>query len=430
MAIYMDAAQAANALGVRKQTLYAYVSRGLIRSQPGDDQRGRKYHAHDVERLAAQKSRGRKPKLVAQAALDWGLPVLESGLSLIEEGQLYYRGRSALELAQSASLEDVARLLWDCPAERAFASAEAAPSRHWRSMMKAMAGEPALRRCEALFALRDPDIDSHVWQENKGDAMDACMSLLRLLTAALLGIEPNADPIHQQCRKSWLLDRAGTETVRAALVLCADHELNASSFTARCIASTGASIGAAITGGLAALSGPLHGGFTDRVEALFQELEASPSIEKTLKERLSRGDLIPGFGHPLYPEGDPRAKAILARLPANATLNGIIASVDRLTGLKPTIDFALVTMRRSLGLPQGSAFALFAISRTVGWIAHALEQREQKRLIRPRARYTGPRPGEGNEKGGTPRKSAELSGMSAAARALTETLMGSVHQHV
>lgn len=111
MPIYMNAQQAAAALSVRRQTLYSYVSRGLIQSLPGDGQRERKFRTADVERLASQKSVGRKPKHVAKATLDWGLPVLESGLTLIEDGQLYYRGHSAIDLAESASLENVARIL-------------------------------------------------------------------------------------------------------------------------------------------------------------------------------------------------------------------------------------------------------------------------------------------------------------------------------
>ncbi|RZI40887.1 helix-turn-helix domain-containing protein [Herbaspirillum sp. HC18] len=394
MAIYMDAAQAAEALGVRRETLYAYVSRGLIRSRDGDGKRSRKYHALDIERLAARKSRSRKPKLVAQATLDWGLPVMESALTLIEDGRLYYRGWNALELAQSSSLEDVARLLWGCAAGHAFPAREAMPSLHWRQTLRALADQSPLVRCEALFAQGRSEVEPG--EEDHAAMMNACMHLLRLLTASMLGTEPSADPIHVQCREKWRLDSKDADTIRMALVVCADHELNASSFTARCIASTGANIGAAILGGLAALSGPWHGGFTERVETLFDELEASRSVARALKARVDRGVIVPGFGHPLYPDGDPRAKAILTHLPRNKTLDTIIATVEKLTGLKPTIDFALVAARRSLGLPRGSAFALFAISRTTGWIAHALEQRGQKRLIRPRANYTGPKPVEDN----------------------------------
>ncbi|HEY8102682.1 MAG TPA: citrate synthase family protein [Burkholderiaceae bacterium] len=392
MAVYMNAKQAAAALGIRQQTLYSYVSRGQIQSLPGDDHRERRFRTADVEKLASQKSVGRKPKHVAKATLDWGLPVLESGLTLIEDGQLYFRGRSVADLAESASLEDIARILWSCEEGYSFDFQEEPPSLLWKNAMRSLEDQSPIVRCAILFSLGHQKINSNIWQRDRIQTIRACLSLLRLLTASALCTEPNAKPIHMQCQKAWNLDDNATDIVRTALVVCADHELNASSFTARCIASTGASIGAAITGGLAALSGPLHGGFTERVEALFKELEASRSFKNSLQERLTRGDIIPGFGHPLYPDGDPRAKAILAKLPRNRELNRIIEIVETLTGKKPTIDFALVAARRHLGLPAGSAFSLFAIGRTVGWIAHVLEQREQRSLIRPRANYIGPRP--------------------------------------
>lgn len=258
--------------------------------------------------------------------------------------------------------------------------------------MRTLEEKSALVRCAMLFALGHPKINSNIWQRDRTQTIRASLSLLRLLTAGVLGAEPSEHPIHVQCQEAWQLDQGAADIVRVALVVCADHELNASSFTARCVASTGASIGAAITSGLSALSGPLHGGFTERVEALFDELETSRSFEDTLQDRLSRGDAIPGFGHPLYPDGDPRAKAVMARLPRNRKLNRIVETVESLTGKKPSIDFALVAARRHSGLPLGSAFGIFAIGRTVGWVAHALEQREQGSLIRPRAGYAGPRP--------------------------------------
>jgi len=175
-------------------------------------------------------------------------------------------------------------------------------------------------------------------------------------------------------------------------VLCADHELNASSFTARCVASTGASLRAAVIGGLAALSGSRHGGVTARVESFWRGLEAA-GLPAQLRRRLAAGEEIPGFGHPLYPDGDPRAIAILDRVvPRYPPARSLIAAVEDLTGQRPNIDFALVALRRFLRLPEGGAFGLFALGRSVCWIAHALEQRETGQLIRPRAVYTGPAP--------------------------------------
>jgi citrate synthase len=174
--------------------------------------------------------------------------------------------------------------------------------------------------------------------------------------------------------------------VRTALVLLADHELNASTFTVRVVASTGASLASALSAGLGALSGPLHGGQTSLVEAMFEEAERADSAQALVERRLWRGDSLPGFGHPLYPDGDPRAAALLAVLPPDPLRTGLLAALERL-GKRPNVDFATVSLRRALGLPAGAALTLFAVGRTAGWIAHALEQRADGKLIRPRARY-------------------------------------------
>lgn len=212
------------------------------------------------------------------------------------------------------------------------------------------------------------------------------------MAAAALGTEPRAAPLHVQCADVWGLGEAAADRVRQALVLCADHELNVSGFTARCIASAGASLKAALVGALAALSGARHGGSTTRVEAVWRMLEGADDIPRAVRDLLAGGMDMPGFGHPLYPAGDVRAKAILAAVgPQCPEAAAIASAVQALTGRGPNLDFALVALRRDLGLPEGSAFLIFALGRSAGWIAHALEQRDSGTLIRPRAVYVGPR---------------------------------------
>jgi citrate synthase len=208
------------------------------------------------------------------------------------------------------------------------------------------------------------------------------------MAAALLGTPVSAAPLHAQCAAVWGVDAAGAESLRAALVLCADHELNASSFAARVVASTGAQLHAAVLGGLAALSGPRHGTASEPVETLWDELEGNTPdvlVARVLETRSS----VPGFGHRLYPQGDPRATSILARLPVQPELAALRRAVHERCGELPNLDLALVAMRRALGLPRSSASIIFALGRSVGWLAHALEQQTQGELIRPRANYVG-----------------------------------------
>ena len=195
----------------------------------------------------------------------------------------------------------------------------------------------------------------------------------------------------------WGLDDPGADLVRRCLVLLADHELNASTFVARCVASTAATPYAVVSAALSALSGRRHGGASARAEALLHEIAERGEPMAVMAVRLARDEHIPGLGHPLYPEGDPRARALLAAaaaaLPsAQGRIEEAVAAARRLTGQHPNVDFALATATTALGLPVGAALSLFVVGRSVGWIAHAIEQYETGTLIRPRARYTGPRP--------------------------------------
>ena len=387
MTEYLSAAEAAVRLGVSRQTLYAYVSRGLLTGHAAGDPRQRRYDAAEVAGLAMAHRRGRRPKEVAKATLDWGLPVLESAITLIHDGRLYYRGIDAVAHAVSASIEETAGLLWRVPPDAAF---PATPPGNPPVMAALFSHYGGRRRDEALlplFAAATSDDATAVWRENSASGYG---DLVRSLVSCVTGAPPSAGPVHQQLAQIWGLDAAGADLVRMALVLCADHELNASSFTARCIASTGASLRACVLGGLAALSGGLHGGMTARIEAFWDGLSAD-DLTGQIRRRLAAGEALPGFGHKLYPGGDVRAAALLTRIGPDFPFPGQISmAVEGLTGRAPNIDFALVALRRHARLPEGAAFCLFALGRSLGWIAHALEQRETRQLIRPRAIYTGP----------------------------------------
>ncbi len=199
-------------------------------------------------------------------------------------------------------------------------------------------------------------------------------------------------------QRAWAPDRPEAEgLLSAALILCADHELNVSAFTARCVASAGSTPYAVVIAALAALQGYKHGGHTAHAAALLSA--AAHGIRPAIAGYLQGGDKLPGFGHPLYPDGDPRATCLLALLgdvypaaPQVRLVDDVCAAVHAILGLRPTIDLALAALALTLGMPRHTPLAIFALGRTAGWIGHASEQYTLDQLIRPRARYTGPAP--------------------------------------
>ncbi len=389
MAHYYSAMQAAARLEVSRQTLYSYVSRGLLRAYPGDSHRERRYLVAAVDQLATRRSSARSPVRAVRDALSWGLPVVESSICTIDAGHLYYRGKDVVSLIDTHGAEEVAALLWQCPKQDAFAAGTPVSAKTPAGGRDAISA----RSLVSWFAAAGRELPSDFRPMGSGPSARACGDLVRILGGCVCRAPPNAGPLRQQCAAAWNLSAKNARLVEAALILCADHELNASSFTVRCIASTAASLHACVLGGLTALSGPRHGGMTTRVEMLWDEVSAAKNLKAMLRAKLEGGEDLPGFGHPLYPEGDIRASAILARLPGRQQRwRPFAQAVEQLTGRRPSLDFALVALRRHLGLPVGAAFGVFALGRSIGWIAHALEQRAAGTLIRPRAAYVGPPP--------------------------------------
>ena len=177
-------------------------------------------------------------------------------------------------------------------------------------------------------------------------------------------------------------------------MLCADHDLNVSSFTARCVASADAPLASSLLAALCALRGRRHGGMTERAAGLVADAGRDGARE-AVSRALGEQGALPGFGHELYPDGDPRGAELLGRAaearadPAVASLVGVAR--DEL-GLEATLDLGLVAIARAHRLPAAAPFCLLALGRSAGWAAHAIEAAGDARLIRPRSRYTGPRP--------------------------------------
>lgn len=226
--------------------------------------------------------------------------------------------------------------------------------------------------------------------QGPADLDNEAATLLDVVADAACGGQGEG-PIHRRLGAVWGCDRQGVDLVRRALVLLADHELNASTFAARVAASTGASLSAAALAGLSALSGPLHGGVGARVKRL-----AAAAIREGPRQmvaaRPAHWTPPPGFGHPLYPEGDPRARALLKSFRIPEPLQALREAVEDATGARGNVDFALEALVQALRLPDDAPFVLFAVARSAGWLAHAREQARDGALIRPRARYIGPTP--------------------------------------
>ena len=375
---WLTAPEAMARLKLKPQTLYAYVSRGLIetRDDAGDSRR-RLYRAEDVARLEQRKARGRRRATIAEDAIAWGEPVLASGITTLAQGRLWYRGQDAERLAETARLEDVARLLWDCGTQR------------FPTLTRAVPAGPPLQRMFTSIAARAATDAAMAGRTRKALYLEAAAVLDTLVDATAGG--PGEGPIHLRLARAWDCEMAGADLIRRALVLLADHELNASTFAARVTASTRASLAACVMAGLAALSGPLHGGMARRVLALMREAGRDGMVAAA-SERLAAGSSVPGFGHPLYPDGDPRARCLLRAFTLPPAYEEARKVVTGLTGEEPNIDFALTALAAHLRLDEEAPYQIFAAARCTGWIAHALEQGETGRLIRPRARYTGPEP--------------------------------------
>ena len=391
---YLTARETAERLGIKRDTLYAYVSRGLLRSQPIPGSRERGYRTEEVERLRAGRGLSRATRS------EPFVPVIDSAICLIEGGRLYYRGHDAIRLAETTTLEDIAGLLWGQDPISTFRHSQRSEARGIGGRVGAAASLGVIERCHVRLAelaaadLGALDLTPH------GIVRTGRAILYEL--AACIGDRPTApDPVHEQLAALWRLDQKGADLIRRCLVLLADHELNASTFVARCVASTGATPYAVVSGALAALSGRRHGGASASAEALLHEIAERDDPLAVMAARLARNEMLPGLGHPLYPAGDPRAAALLnaamAAIPASRPLiEAAVAAARQLVPQPPNVDFALAAATTALGLPQGTALAIFILGRTVGWIAHAIEQYQSDVLIRPRARYTGPRPGEEN----------------------------------
>ncbi len=407
---YLTSEEAAQALGIKRATLYTYVSRGMVRIAPTRDGKRRLYLASDVAALRTRADSHKGHAAAAASSMGWGPPILESSITSIGHRGPGYRGHAAIDLIGDASFEDAADLLWTGDLTDQAPGLEAKDMGVPVDGLEALVpeGTPPFDVLAVLVpALAAADPMRHAATE--AAELASAGRLIRRLTAglALTGDRgPHRERMAAALRAPSIaaalccalgVSAAHTVAVDRALVLCADHELNASTFAARVVASTGAGMHACVAAALAALSGPRHGGLTERVEVLLDEVGSFAQVGRALGARFSRGASVHGFGHPLYPDGDPRGRALLDALSVEASLPPrvlmlleIVRCMHEAGHPPPILDIGLVATASAVGLPRGGAAALFAVGRCAGWVAHAREQAATGTLLRPRARYTGP----------------------------------------
>lgn len=363
-------------LGVKPQTLYAYVSRGLIAARPDtDDPRSSLYSAADVAALVRRRRSGRGREAIARAAISWGEPVMETAITTVRDGRLIYRGRDAVRLAADATLEEAAALLWNANTFSPPRASGTGPD-----------GASGKDRALAWLAQRAAN-DAPCFGRGTAALATEGADLLSGFCTAIAGTGGRGF-FHQRLGRQWSLTPGGTDLLRRALVLVADHELNPSTFAARVAASTGAPLAACALAGCATLTGPLHGEASARALAYLRAaLSEGPDV--ALAGLAVRGQRIPAVGHALYPAGDPRAAALLRWMKPSPPVRRAIRAAETAAGDAANIDFALAAMTIELELPDDAAFLIFASGRMAGWIAHAIEQSVSERMIRPRASYTG-----------------------------------------
>lgn len=407
---YLSAKDAARILSVKPQTLYTYVSRGLIRSVAQLDRKQRLYYREDVEKVRARSVARHGQGAMAESAMRWGgQPVINTSITEITPEGPFYRGRAAVDLARNGcSLEAVAELLWTGvlhhepmrwdhePLPPAFAG-----------MMDGVALRGPRLPIARTYALATSMLgvaETAGSEIRRGTTIPAARQLMLALAGCIgyLARRPGfrtPKPGNSVAESVAAVFDSGTGTdaataINQALVLCADHELSSSTFAARVAASTGAELRACVLAAIAAHSGANLGGGCDLAEDLLRDVKSRNDVTQRLAAAEQSGARVPGFNLPVYPKGDPRARHLLrlaqslaSQSPRAQLIGAFIDEAEQRLHLRPSIEVGLVALTAALGMPERSASALWTLGRTVGWIAHVMEQRLAGFVLRPRARY-------------------------------------------
>ncbi|MEU9486238.1 citrate synthase [Streptomyces decoyicus] len=392
--------EAADRLGVKPETVYAYVSRGQLTSRREPGTRGSTFDAKEIEALARRAGRREPPTSGRELAV-------RTSITLIDRDHCYFRGVDTSDLATHYSYEEVAEWLW---------TGEMHPGIRFTAPQKALSA--AHRAVEALPTDSGPMDQLRVgviaaaaadplrFDLSEDTVIGTARSLIPTLVDALPSRAPNQCAADALAPRLWSrltsqpADATALRVLDAALVLLIDHDLAASTFAVRVAASARAHPYAIVSAGFGALDGVLHGAASGLAHRMLMEVLDRGSAAAVVADHLRAGRRVPGLGHPLYPGEDPRAHALFRLLedvprvrPALEAAREVISTTARHAELHANVDLALAVLTVSTGMPAEAGETIFAIARTAGWIAHALEEYAEHPLrMRPSGRYHGPRP--------------------------------------
>jgi citrate synthase len=409
---YLTSREAIAALGIRVQTLYAYVSKGLIHSVPQADTKERLYLFEDIQRVKARSNARAGHGAVAASAMDWGEPIIATSITEITAEGPRYRGQPAIRLARSESFEAVCELLWTgIAAPTASTWSATAVNRLAPSLTDAVpqpSSNSQLLEVMAIVILKQGMLRGTVEERlRSGQTLAAARQILQLMTGCFGLISrrrsfyclPSGAHISQSLLQALDIEPTDSrrEAMEAFLVLFADHELSPSTFSARVAASGGSSLHSCIASAICSSAGVHLGRMYDRVEDFLAGASTRDQLMARARKCHDQGNAIPGFGHPMYPHGDPRASLLLELAQKNAgrksrlaAIFDFIAAVHATFGLHPRHELAAAALGMAIGLPRQSVGALFTLARTSGWVAHVQEQRMTGQLFRPRAKFVSP----------------------------------------
>ncbi len=383
--MYLEADEAARILGVSVSTLYAYVSRKKIRSQAVSGTKKRRYWKDDI--LSLHRNMAPPPSDVLTATTQ---------ITLINEAGPFYRGQSALMLAERATIEEVAGLLWDVDPAEAFAPLTTARTESYSRILHVLDGATATERVMTLLPVLERG-NPRAYDLSRGGYVRNAVEIMRWMAGMIAGTPgPTVEPLHAFLGGILGKPAVYTDLIRRLLVLAADHELDPTTYAVRAVANTGATAYQIAIAGLASSAGRrLIFGRAQSLSHLLDELAVSANPAEPIMRRLREGEAIPGFTSSLYKSGDPRATSLLNAIKDGlkkdielSRLSAAIRVVADATGQSPDFALPVVYLNRKLGLGSSEGL-LFRLGRLVGWIAHAIEQYHSNPLIRPRALYTG-----------------------------------------